>query len=74
MKIKLIVILSILLSTLNLYSQENEANYLGDDYSFKNPFRIYKVDKYYMGWQDPRAFIGRILFAKILMLIKTYHL
>lgn len=64
MKIKVILILSILLSSLNLYSQENRDNYLGDDYSFKNPFRIYEVDKYYMGWQDPRAFIGRILIAK----------
>ena len=34
------------------------------DYEFKNPFRVYEVDKYYMGWQDPRAFIGRLLFAK----------
>ena len=64
MKIKVILILLILLSALNLYSQENELNYLEDDYSFTNPFRIYDVDKYYMGWQDPRAFIGRILFAK----------
>lgn len=43
---------------LNLYSQTNL------DYEFKNPFRVYEVDKYYMGWQDPRAFIGRLLFAK----------
>ena len=41
-----------------LYSQTNL------DYEFKNPFRVYEVDKYYMGWQDPRAFIGRLLFAK----------
>lgn len=43
---------------LNLYSQTNL------DYEFKNPFRVYETDKYYMGWQDPRAFIGRLLFAK----------
>lgn len=43
---------------LNLYSQTNL------DYEFKNPFRVYEMDKYYMGWQDPRAFIGRLLFAK----------
>lgn len=43
---------------LNLYSQTNL------DYDFKNPFRVYETDKYYMGWQDPRAFIGRLLFAK----------
>ena len=42
----------------NLYSKENF------DYEFKNPFRIYEVDKFYIGWQDPRAFIGRLLFAK----------
>ena len=68
MKTKLILVLLVLLSSLNLYSQEeqlnNDLNYLGDDYTFTNPFRIYEVDKYYMGWQDPRAFIGRILFAK----------
>ena len=68
MKTKLILVLLILLSSLNLYSQEeqlnDDLNYLGDDYTFSNPFRIYEVDKYYMGWQDPRAFIGRILFAK----------
>ena len=46
------------LFSLNLYSQTNL------DYEFKNPFRIYETDKYYMGWQDPRAFIGRLLFAK----------
>lgn len=43
---------------LNLYSQTNL------DYEFKNPFRVYETDKYYMGWQDPRAFIGRLLFVK----------
>lgn len=43
---------------LNLHSQTNL------DYEFKNPFRVYETDKYYMGWQDPRAFIGRLLFAK----------
>lgn len=43
---------------LNIYSQTNL------DYEFKNPFRVYETDKYYMGWQDPRAFIGRLLFAK----------
>ena len=43
---------------LNLYSQTNL------DYEFKNPFRVYETDKYYMGWQDPMAFIGRLLFAK----------
>ena len=43
---------------LNLYSQTNL------DYEFKNPFRVYETDKYYMGWQDPRAFIVRLLFAK----------
>lgn len=43
---------------LNLYYQTNL------DYEFKNPFRVYETDKYYMGWQDPRAFIGRLLFAK----------
>lgn len=43
---------------LNLYSQTNL------DYEFKNPFRVYETDKYYMGWQAPRAFIGRLLFAK----------
>lgn len=43
---------------LNLYSQTNL------DYEFKNPFRVYETDKYYMGWQDTRAFIGRLLFAK----------
>lgn len=43
---------------LNLYSQTNL------DYEFKNPFRVYETDKYYIGWQDPRAFIGRLLFAK----------
>lgn len=43
---------------LNLYSQTNL------DYEFKNPFRVYETDKYYMGWQYPRAFIGRLLFAK----------
>lgn len=43
---------------LNLYSQTNL------DYEFKNPFRVYETDKYYMGWQDPRAFIGRLLFEK----------
>lgn len=43
---------------LNLYSQTNL------DYEFKNPFRVYETDKYYMGWQDPRAFIGILLFAK----------
>lgn len=43
---------------LNLYSQTNL------DYEFKNPFRVYETDKYYMGWHDPRAFIGRLLFAK----------
>ena len=43
---------------LNLYSQTNL------NYEFKNPFRVYETDKYYMGWQDPRAFIGRLLFAK----------
>lgn len=43
---------------LNLYSQTNL------DYEFKNPFRVYETDKYYMGWQDPRDFIGRLLFAK----------
>lgn len=43
---------------LNLYSQTNL------DYEFKNPFRVYETDKYYMGWQGPRAFIGRLLFAK----------
>lgn len=43
---------------LNLYSQTNL------DYEFKNPFRVYETDKYYMGWQDPRAFIGGLLFAK----------
>lgn len=43
---------------LKLYSQTNL------DYEFKNPFRVYETDKYYMGWQDPRAFIGRLLFAK----------
>lgn len=43
---------------LNLYSQTNL------DYEFKNPFRVYETDKYYMCWQDPRAFIGRLLFAK----------
>ena len=43
---------------LNLYSQTNL------DYEFKNPFRVYETDKYYMDWQDPRAFIGRLLFAK----------
>lgn len=43
---------------LNLYSQTNL------DYEFKNPFRVYETDKYYMGWQDPRVFIGRLLFAK----------
>lgn len=42
---------------LNLYSQTNL------DYEFKNPFRVYETDKYYMGWQE-RAFIGRLLFAK----------
>lgn len=68
MKTKLILVLLILLSSLNLYSQQeqlnDDLNYLGDDYTFSNPFRIYEIDKYYMGWQDPRAFIGRILFAK----------
>lgn len=59
-----ICILLFFVSILNLYSQDAYSNYLDDDYSFKNPFRIYEVDKYYMGWQDPRAFIGRILFAK----------
>ncbi|WP_157153684.1 hypothetical protein [Brachyspira murdochii] len=67
------IILSLILlfiSALFLYPQENELNnnnelnYLSDDYTFTNPFRIYSVDKYYMGWQDPRAFIGRILFGK----------
>lgn len=43
-----------------LYSQDASSN----DYSFTNPFRVYDVDKYYIGWQDPRAFIGRLLFAK----------
>ena len=43
-----------------LYSQDALSN----DYSFTNPFRVYDIDKYYIGWQDPRAFIGRLLFAK----------
>ncbi|WP_295161488.1 hypothetical protein [uncultured Brachyspira sp.] len=61
---KIIIILLVLLNMTLLYAQENELNYLEDDYTFTNPFRIYKTDKYYTGWQDPRAFIGRILFAK----------
>ena len=52
----ILLIIFILFS--KLYSQTNL------DYEFKNPFRVYEVDKYYMGWQDPRAFIGRLLFAK----------
>lgn len=52
------VIFLFMIFGLNLYSQTNL------DYEFKNPFRVYETDKYYMGWQDPRAFIGRLLFAK----------
>ena len=53
------IILSLMLlfiSALFLYPKENELNnnnelnYLSDDYTFTNPFRIYSVDKYYMGW------------------------
>ena len=56
-KICRILLISFILFS-KLYSQTNL------DYEFKNPFRVYEVDKYYMGWQDPRAFIGRLLFAK----------
>ena len=56
-KIYKILLISFILFS-KLYSQTNL------DYEFKNPFRVYEVDKYYMGWQDPRAFIGRLLFAK----------
>lgn len=63
-KIHHLIFILLFISALNLYTQENELNYLEDDYRFTNPFRIYNTDKYYMGWQDPRAFIGRILFAK----------
>lgn len=52
------IIFLFMIFSLNLYSQTNL------DYEFKNPFRVYETDKYYMGWQDPRAFIGRLLFAK----------
>lgn len=52
------IIFPFMIFGLNLYSQTNL------DYEFKNPFRVYETDKYYMGWQDPRAFIGRLLFAK----------
>lgn len=52
------VIFLFMIFGLNLYSQTNL------DYEFKNPFRVYETDKYYIGWQDPRAFIGRLLFAK----------
>ena len=58
-KIYIITILFLTFSFL-LYSQ----NAVSNDYSFTNPFRVYDVDKYYVGWQDPRAFIGRLLFAK----------
>ena len=59
---KRIYIITILFFTFSflLYSKDSVSN----DYSFTNPFRIYDVDKYYVGWQDPRAFIGRLLFAK----------
>ena len=56
-KIYKILLISFILFS-KLYSQTNL------DYEFKNPFRVYETDKYYMGWQDPRAFIGRLLFAK----------
>lgn len=56
-KICRILLISFILFS-KLYSQTNL------DYEFKNPFRVYEIDKYYMGWQDPRAFIGRLLFAK----------
>lgn len=52
------IIFLFMIFSLNLYSQTNL------DYEFKNPFRVYETDRYYMGWQDPRAFIGRLLFAK----------
>lgn len=52
MKVKIIILILLCISVFNLYSQEsesnnNELNYVGDDYTFKNPFRIYDVDKYY---------------------------
>lgn len=59
-KNKIIIILFFIFAYLNLYSNL----YSQIDYDFKNPFRVYETDKYYTGWQDPRAFIGRLLFMK----------
>ena len=47
---KRIYIITILFLNLGflLYSQNSVSN----DYSFKNPFRIYDVDKYYVGYTN----------------------
>lgn len=68
------ILIIVLFSAITLYSQNNDSttdNIIGNNntnednsYNFTNPFRIYNIDKYYTGWQDPRAFIGRLYFSK----------
>lgn len=56
----ILITILLLIQSIELFSQN--TNYM--DYNFENPFRLYEVDKYYMGFQDPRAFTSRLLFAK----------
>ena len=60
MKNILFYIAIILLLSINLFPETTNSM----EYIFENPFRVYEVDKYYTGFQDPRAFTSRLLFAK----------
>lgn len=61
---KKIVLIIIFLCVSSLYGQDTNLNDDGNSYKFTNPFRIYSIDRFYTGWQDPRSFIGRLYFSK----------